>query len=183
MKLVRYRALLSVLVTLLAVFGLWSAGFAYIAHQSAALDETLEGLEPRYQRLHGLRGAAAEIEQSLAATRAALSRAAYPATHSLDRIGPEVQQRLRVAAEAGGVSVTGSQIVPATTSATADRGLDVVRVVLNIEGDLAQILVMFDKISEHAPAVYLDAFEVRPVMRGGRRLSARVQYSVLRVQE
>lgn len=183
MRLMRHRALVSVAVTLLAVGGAWVAGFGYIAHKSAVLDDALAGLEPRYQRLQGLRSASADIEQGLVDARAALLRGAYPATHALDRIGPEVQQRLRVAAEAAGVSVAGSQIVAAATAAAPADGLDVVQIVLNVEGDMAQIFSLFDKISEHSPAVYLDAFELRPVVRSGQRLAARVQFSVLRVHE
>ncbi len=183
MRLIHNRALISLAVTLLVVAGVWALGLGYIAHKSATIDDALIGLEPRYQRLQGLRDASVEIERGLAEGRATLTRGAYPATHPLDRIGPEVQQRLRVAAEAAGVSVAGSQIVAATTSAASDTALDVVQVVLNLEGDMAQIFTLFDKIAVQSPAVYLDALELRPAIRSGERLAARVQFSVLRVQE
>lgn len=184
MSLLRYRAALSVGLTLLAVLASWLAGLAYIAEKSAIGDEILAGIEPRHARLAGMLASSTEIERSLVQARAALARKAYPATQPLDRIGPDLQQKLRTAAEASGVNVSGSQIAATTAVGEGDAGADIVQVLLTVDALPDQLLAMFDTVSAQSPAMYVDMLQLQPAGRTAPgRLTARVRFSALRVRK
>lgn len=179
MNLIAHRARLSVGSTLACVLLLAGLVLACIVDETMRADDTLENIAPRHARLAGLRESADVIGQSAAVADTALAHYAHPATAGTDRIGTDLQQRLRAAAEAAGVGVVGSQIV----SGKADNGLEDIPVSMTLEADLGQLQQMLQAVGELTPAVYVDSINIQRA-RGRnadpQRLTTQVRFSVLR---
>ncbi len=177
MNLLRYRPHLVVAASLIAVLAVYGAALSYIAAKSAWADEVLQTVEPRYARLLGLRVSAESIGQSLARASAILARHTYPASAVADRVGTDLQQRLRNAAEAAGVGVSGSQIVPGK----ADQDMEDIGVSMTLDADVAQLQAMLERLEDQSPLIYLDSISFQPSGRNAEgRLSIRARFSALR---
>lgn len=185
MNLMRHRARLSVGATVLAVLLISCVALGYIANKAIWAKATLAEIEPRYARLLGIRAAAETIRHSRSAAETELARYAYPASTGLDRIGTDLQQRLRSIAEQAGIAVSGSQIVAGKT----DRGIEEVVVSLNIEIDPAQLNAMLKGVESQTPAIYVDSLVMNParLARGaagaGQRVNVQARFSALKVQQ
>lgn len=173
---------LSVFGTLAGVVVIVAFAGLLIAERGREAGEVQEAVAPRYARLAGLRESAAAVEQAAAAATAALDRFAYPVTMSGDRIGTDLQQRLRAAAEAAGVGVINSQI--GTGKRQAD--LEDVPVSMTLEaeiGQLRQMLLAVQTQSGQAPAIFIDNLGIqrqRSRAGDGGRLTVQARFSVLR---
>ena len=178
MNLVQHRARICVGISLVLLFVIVVSGSIVLMNKMAWANETLAEIEPRFARLLGIQVSSAEISRAAAEANAALSRYTYPPASGADRIGTDLQQRLRTAAETAGVSVTGSQIVSGRT----DNGLEDVLVSMTFETDLKQLEDMLEAVVSQSPAVYVDGLMLQPARRvGGKgRLVVQVRFSVLR---
>lgn len=182
MNLIGQRARFSVGSVVLVVVLVYGAALAYIASKAAWAEETLGEIEPRYARLLGVRGAADEIRQARGAAEAELAQYSYPPASGVDRVGADLQQRLRTVAEKAGVAVSGSQIV----TGKADRGLEEVVVSMTMEADLAQLHGLLSGLRSLAPAVYIDTLAMQPtraVGSAGQRVNVQARFVALKVQQ
>lgn len=153
-----------------------------VADVGREAEAALEAIAPRYARLAGMRESAAAVARAAAQAEAALAHFAYPPAMGSDRIGTDLQQRLRAAAEAAGVGVVNSQIVAGKTGA----GLEEVPVSMTLEaepGQLQQMLQALQAPAEQAPAIFVDGVTIqRPRGRAGEtaRLTVQGRFSALR---
>ena len=179
MNIMRYRPQLCVGIVfgiLLLALGL---PLGYIASKAIWAEDALATMEPRYARLLGMKGAADAVKQSRLAAEAELARYAYPPTVGADRVGTDLQQRLRAIAESAGVAVSGSQIVPGET----DKAIEVIPVSLTLEAEAGQLNAMLLALSDQAPAIFTESLALQPVrVRDGvgRRVTVKARFSVLR---
>ncbi|MDD3676585.1 type II secretion system protein GspM [Thauera propionica] len=171
------------LVALAAVLGV----LAYLlAAKLAWAQDVLDAIEPRYARLLGLREVRPQLEASLAEIGTTLPRYAYPAELDLGRIGADVQERVRELAEAAGLSVAGSQILPVR----AHAGFVQVPLKVTVDGTLEGLRTLLAGLDRGSPAVLVDQLQVNAGVRRARRgqpaqeerLSAQINLSVLRLQ-
>lgn len=124
-------------------------------------NDTLAAIEPRYARLAGLREVRTEIEASLAQVQATLGRYAYPAVTSVDRIGTDLQQRVRRVAEAAGMSVSGSQILPVHPA----TGFVHVPVSVTVEGNLEGLRNLLVGLYAESPTIQVDSITIQSAAR------------------
>lgn len=138
--------------------------------------DTLAMIEPRYARLAGLREVRPDIEAALVDVRKTLDRHAYPAATADDRIGTDLQQRVRRAAESAGLSVSGSQIL-AVRPAT---GFVHVPVSVTVEGTLEGLRSFLASLDAESPAIQVDNLVIQSAFR--RRARGAVDDQRLTVQ-
>lgn len=179
MKLTQYRAYLSVGLTAAGLVLLLVLVFGYLVHKANWADDALGAGEPRFARLLGLREAAEAVRQSRAAADQRMVRYAYPAATGADRVGTDLQQRLRAAAESAGAAVSGSQIV----AGKVDNGFEDVPVSVTLEVNHEQLRAMLQDLADETPVIYVDSLTLQP-QRGrgvpGERLVVQARFSVLR---
>jgi len=89
---------------------------------------------PRIARLKGYEGAQEDIEQAVAATNLALEQLAFTGQTDQTQQGARLQQVLRAFAEEAGLTVKGSQLIPATERDDAPEGFTVLKVQLSMSG-------------------------------------------------
>ena len=124
-------------------------------------NDTLAVIEPRYARLAGLREVRTEIETGLTQVQATLGRYAYPASMNGDRIGTDLQQRVRRVAEAAGMSVSGSQILPVRPA----DGFTHVPVSVSAEGTLESLRNMLAGLAAESPTIQVESIVIQSVAR------------------
>jgi general secretion pathway protein M len=174
----RYRPHFCVGLTLVVLLSGLTLAVAYIVHKYVWATEALETMEPRYARMLGLHEAATKVAESRAAAGALLARYAYPETLPADRVGTELQQRLRAAAEAAGVVISGSQL----GSGKAENGVEDVPVTVSLEAENAQLLAMLQTVSEQEPIIHVDSLTLQQPRNRlmAQRLVVQARFSVLR---
>lgn len=116
----------------------------------------LEDIEGRHARLLGLRDAAEPIEQALATSSELLARHAYPVDTGADRVGADLQQRVRQIAEAAGVGVVGSQILPVTPGA----GFEVIPLNMTADADIGALREFLASLGREQPSIQLDSLNL-----------------------
>jgi len=148
--------------------------------------ETMASIEPRYARLLGLREVGPQVHASLASVGADLSRYAYPAATDAARIGTDMQQRIRQLAEAAGLGVVGSQILPARPHA----GFTQLPLKLTVDGNLEGLRSLLAGFDRETPVILVDNVQLSasvPRARRGEpqsqeRLVGQLDLSVLHLQ-
>lgn len=136
----------------------------------------LAEIEPLYARLLGLREVGPQVDAALAEVRATLARNAYPAATNPARIGTDLQQRVRRLAEAAGMSVIGSQILPER----AAEGFSLIPVAATIEGNLDGLRKLLFALRGDSPAILVDSAVIQAAVR--RRLQTQAAEDRLTVQ-
>ena len=116
-------------------------------------------LEFRYARLLGLRESASRIESALARAQGYLQRHAYPVDYPLDRVGADLQQRVRGLAAASGLSVSGSQILPTQPS----DGFEVVPLTVTLNASPAALRDLIVAFAAQSPSIQVDGYTVTAV--------------------
>ena len=166
------------------------AGIAIVGYVLVGLLEGAEAplaaIEPRYARLAGLKEVAPQIERGVAEIGETLARHAYPATGGTDRIGTDLQQRVRRVAESAGMGVTGSQILPVR----AATGFSQIPVAVTVEGSLEGLRTMLLGLREEPPpSIQVDSIVIQTRARRRARaapvdqhLTAQMNLSVLQLQ-
>lgn len=166
-----------VLVALLGVFLLATE----LQARHAWADDTLGELEPRHARLAGLQHVEPRINAAVEASRQQLARFVFPAATPSERIGTELQQRVRQLAETAGLAVINSRILPVR----AADGLEFVGVVVTVQGDAAGLRSLLLALPEEHPTLQLDA----ATLQGARgreqagRLTAQLTIGAMRARE
>ncbi len=171
MKFPGRRARFSVLLTLVLVLVLLVPVAEQFLFRYEWAQTTLEDLERRHARLLGLRDAGPGIAQALAQAKVELERYAYPADMGADRIGADLQQRVRQVAERAGVAVVGSQIL----SARPAEGFEVVPLGLTLEADMAGLSDFLSGILAEQPSIQLESLAVTIQRQRSAREDGRVR--------
>lgn len=141
-------------------------------HQWA--DEALEQIQPRYARLAGLVESEAQIHSALQSTLQSLGAYVYPAQTPVDRVGTDLQQRARRVAEEGGLSVLNSRILPAR----ADNGLEIVALVITVQGDAAQLRAMLVALPDEQPTIQIEGATIQAARGRTQQSSLTVQLTL-----
>ena len=159
------RARISVLISALLLLGLLVPVVDQFFFRYDWANTTLEDVDRRYARLLGLRDAGPEIAKALGQARAELVRHAYPLDLGPDRVGADLQQRVRQIAERAGAEVVGSQILPIRSA----EFLEVVPLGLTLEADMASLRDFLAGLAGEQPAIQVESSAVTSQrQRGGR---------------
>lgn len=163
------RAQVMALIMFVAVLGLSALYAAELYQRYHNAQAVLQQIEPRYARLTGLLGEQERIHAALTTTQASLARYAYPASVPLDRVGAEVQQRVRALAEAAGLTVSNSQI----TAPREHEHFIQINFAMTVVGDAEAFVTFSARLSQQEPLVRLDqinlnAFQLREGTAGIR---------------
>lgn len=182
MNLIRYRAPIAVGLTVLLVLGALglAAGLAWERHLHA--QAVLEEITPRHARLLGLQGADAPLKKTVLDAYAVLQRWIYPPEQELGKAGNDVQQRARRAAEASGMTVVSSQVLPARNEGNVDQ----VPVSMSLEGGVQGLQMTLAALSAEKPVLFVDSLSLRAIDRGDPKqpqlVSATLVVMSLRIQ-
>ena len=180
MNLLQHRAALSVGATLLIVMVPLVLVFGWLGHKASWASASFDNLEPRIARLAGTRDAAAAVRQARTEADSALLRFTYPASAMPDRIGTDLQQRVRLAAEEAGVRVSGSQIV----GVRSDDDMEYIPVAFSFEATHPQLLSLLEALAAQTPAVFVDSLTLQSLRvrnNPGSSLNVQARFSGLRV--
>lgn len=144
---------------------------------------TLADIERRHARLLGFKAAEAPIMAALAKASESLTDFAYPAGEGADRVGADLQQRVRALAQQAGVSVVGSQILPARQA----EALEVVRLALTLEAEMESLRDFLAALGAERPGIQLESMVLTaPRQRGARsggtaKTRAQLQLNAMRL--
>lgn len=145
----------------------------------------LAALEARYAQLAGLRAVGPQIEAGLAEITEMLARHAHLPASGADRVGTDLQQRVRGVAEEAGMRMTGSQILPVREA----TGFSQIPVTVTVEGSLAALRGMLLGLANETPSVQIDGIVIQGHAREGMSdapddapLTVQMNLSVLQLQ-
>lgn len=168
------RARQSLALTLLALVVLALPVLDQILFRYNWAAEAMEELEFRYARLLGLREAAPRIDAALTRAQGYLQRHAYPADYPIDRVGAELQQRVRGLAGDAGIAVSGSQILPVISS----EAYEIVPLTVTLNASPAALRDLLVVLAAQSPSIQVDGYAINNLRarRGAPESSdARVQ--------
>jgi general secretion pathway protein M len=128
---------------------------------------SIDNLTPRTARLQGLIDSEAQLADAAARVEDNLSELTWPGGRDTAMTAADLQQQVRDSIVAAGLTVSGSQILPAQ----AEHGFE--RLVLNITatGDIESLDEAIVSLRELRPVVLIETATVRPVR--ARRTSRR----------
>lgn len=175
------RARIAVAIVMALIVAFASALTVELRTRHTRVAEALEQIAPRYARLAGLLEHRDAIEAAVSASREVIARHAYPADLGVERVGTDVQQRVRQIAEAHGLSVINSRILPVREGTL----LDFVPVMITVQGDGAALRGLLLAVPGAPPSVQIEALVVQAA-RGraaSDMLTAQLTLSVMRVRE
>lgn len=162
-------------------------GLAVIADQMQYRYEwardAIDQVERRYARLLGIRDAAPALEAKLVEARGILARYAHADESSADRVGAELQQRVRALAAQANVAVVGSQILPVRPS----DGFEFVPMTLTLESDVVSLRDFLVAAAAEEPILRIDQLIITKVRQrrdptAGDRLRVQVNLGVIRLR-
>jgi hypothetical protein len=150
----------------------------YLIHTAVEASDAFARSEPQLARLLGVREAAGKMRGARAEAERALSAQVYPASQPADRIGTELQQRLRAAADNAGVAISGSQVI----EGTEENGLEQVVVAMSFESSHTQLQELLQALALQTPLIYVDALTLLPVrsQTATGRLMVQARFCALR---
>lgn len=140
-------------------------------------DSTLQEIESRHARLLGLRESAPRLKSTLAEMGGVLERYAYPEGTGVDRIGADLQQRFRRVAEANGLVVAGSQILPPK----AAKGMELVSMSATLDAGIGGLRDFLLALGLEKPSIQVDSLNItanRQRGSGAEEKNLRVQINV-----
>ncbi|MBN9429529.1 MAG: hypothetical protein J0H09_23795 [Burkholderiales bacterium] len=162
------RARMAVLLTL-AIIGV---GVALVLNELNFryhwANDTLAELAPRYARLEGLKQVGSEVDTNLQTVTEYLARRTYPPDMPVDRAGTDFQQRMRTLAEAAGMNVSGSQILPPKVGS----GFQTIPISATFDGTIESLRQLLVTLPGEVPAVQVDSLVIQPARRVVTRPSA-----------
>lgn len=156
-------ALFSVGTTLALVLLLVALGAGYLLSRAQWASDTLETIEPRHARLLGLKAEQAPLQAAFESAATQIGALAYGADQSAERVGTDLQQKIRAAAAEAGFSVIGSQIMPGRSL----DGFEEVPVSITLEGALEHLALLLDELSEARPLVKVVSLNLIPLRGRG----------------
>jgi general secretion pathway protein M len=182
MNLLERRALVSVAVTLGSIVLLAVLAGQYVVRKHLWAREAIDQIEPRYARLLGLRDTTQQLEDALKVARAAVSRLGHPADRDAAQVGNDLQQVLRRALQAAGLTVASSQVL----SPRGEAGYERILVSVQGEGSLSGVQVALAALQTETPRIAIDSLLLQATGRvaedGTPIVSCRLTVAVLRLQ-
>ncbi len=182
MTLFERKAVVSVAVTLLAIALLTALAGQYVVRKHHWALEAMEQIEPRYARLLGLRDTAPQLKEAVTQARTAVSRLGHPADRSAAQIGNDLQQVVRQAMQAAGMTIASSQVL----SPRSEAGYERILVSVQAEGALSSVQAAIAALQTETPRITVDSLLVQAVGRvatdGTPVVSVRLTVAVLRLQ-
>lgn len=175
------RARLSVGVTLLVLLVLLVPVVDQLAFRYAWARAAIAELESRHARMRGLLDAAPSLSKAVADALAALARYAYGAEIGIDRIGAELQQRVRHLAEEAGAAVVGSQILPPR----AGDGLELVPLAVTLDADAGSLRSLLIALEAGTPSIQVDQLTITTLRQrsaAGDAFRVQLVLSAIRLQ-
>jgi len=177
-----WRAWLSVGSTLVLIALAWALTIGVIMRFQHQADQNLAELAPKYARLTGLQSSGASIDQALSGQQQQLAQLVYDPAPGLDRVGADLQQKVRAAVIGGGMKVLGSQVFTPKPDEKATLGF--VAISLNTEGTLETLRSALVAIAAIRPRVYDTELQILPALRGnqdegGQHLTALIRLSAI----
>jgi general secretion pathway protein M len=175
-----WRAWLSVGSTLIFIALVWSLAIGVILHFRHQAEQNLAELAPKYARLTGLQSSGASIDLAMSEQQKQLSQLVYDQAAGLDRVGADLQQKVRAAMIGGGMNVVGSQVFTPKPDEKATLGF--VTISLNTTGTLETLRSALVAIAAIRPRVYVEELQILPALRGnedegGQQLTAVIRLS------
>ena len=182
MNMLKRRAVISVVLTLgLVLLAALLAG-QYVVQKHLQAAETLDQIEPRHARLLGLRETSAQLEEVLKQSRATLSLLGHASERDAAQVGNDLQQVVRRAVQAAGLSVASSQVL----APRSESGFDRISVSVQAEGALSGIQVALSALQTETPRLFLDGVVLQATGRvaedGTPVVSCRLTVAVKRLQ-
>lgn len=135
-----------------------------IMHFKHIAEQGLSDIEPRIARLEGLKDAGQQIAQTSTELKKQLDQLVYDASGGLDRVGADLQQKIRSTMSASGLSIQGSQVFTPKPENSSSIGFVDIR--LNVLGNLEKLRSALAALSAVRPRVYVTELTVQPVQRG-----------------
>lgn len=154
----RWRPIVAVGLCVAAAAALFGSGGLWLASMRSDALEVVGEIEPRYARLLGLVRSQPELETRLQQAREVAGRLALPADVELPRAGADLQQLLRKLAEAAGLGVSGTQILPPQV----EDGLELVAVTLNVEAEVPGLQRFLAEVAAESPRITVRSMVVQP---------------------
>ena len=174
------RARMSVFLVLITVI-LVAGVMAFELHRRYIwASETLERIEPRHARLAGMLRVQNELSEALHSSQVRLAEFVHPATEPVEKIGNELQQRVRTLASEYGLSVQNSGVLPLTSG----DALDVVAVIMTVQGNAVQLRDLLLAMQRERPVLQLDSVQIsmaRGRMAAGA-FTAQMTVSTMRIK-
>lgn len=139
----------------------------------------LEDMEPRIARLHGLFASEETLRDNGGEVAASLQGMTYPAGDTA-AAGARVQQELRKYLEDAGLSVSGSQVLPAVQL----QGLEEIRVTLTASGGTEAFDQALVALQEARPLLLVRKLELSPARtrRGDDSQSLTIKFDISAVK-
>jgi hypothetical protein len=158
----RQRAF-AVLAVPLTVAGLVVASAMYfVADWQARVDKRFADIAFKYARLEGVLRAGANLEVASHSALAELKAQVYPASQDSVKAGNDLLQRMRALAEARGMVVISSQVLPPPES----KKFDQVRAELTGNVSIGALQQLLRAVRAEQPAMAIDELQLTPVRRG-----------------
>lgn len=177
----RWLPWISVGSTILVVLCIFVIAIAVILHFKHRAEQSLADLEPRIARLEGLQNSGKEIGQALAEQKQQLSQLVYDSSVGLDKVGADLQQKIRAAMTSSGLSIQGSQVFTPKPESTSSIGF--VNIRLNVAGNLDKLRAAIVALSAIRPRVYVTELTILPAIRGkeegGQLLTATITITAI----
>ncbi len=158
---VRHRAAIAVGSTLAAALLVVALIGQFVWHEYAEAADTLAEVAPRQARYLGLREADALLDLRLREARAALGSLGYGAERDAAQVGNDLQQTVRGALQAAGLTITTSQVQPTRTEADVER----ISVATQAEGPLDGLQQALAALQRVTPTLAIDSIVVQPTPR------------------
>lgn len=155
---------ISVGSTILVVLCIFVIAIAVIMHFKHRAEQSLVDLEPRIARLEGLQNSGKEIGQALAEQKQQLRQLVYDSSVGLDKVGADLQQKIRSAMSSSGLSIQGSQVFTPKPESSSSIGF--VNIRLNVAGNLEKLRAAIVALSAIRPRVYVTELTILPAIRG-----------------
>ena len=166
--------ILSAFLLLLLITSVWSSLFE-------SWSEIAKN-EPRIARLRGYQLFQSSILESASEAKVLLDELAFAAVADQSQTGAQLQQLLRGFAEDAGLTVRGSQLLPAAQQATTPEGFAQLTVELQMRGLPLALNLFLRDVYEHSPRLKVTELDVVKV-RDRRSSRRRDQTERLEVQD
>lgn len=178
MSLLRFRPWLSVGSSVLVLVLIFGAVIAVLIHTNNRYERVSADITPRYARLAGLVQSEAAINQTLAAQKVVLDQVVYDAATGVDRIGADVQQKIRATLGAANVNVTGSQVF---TNKPDDKAtIGIVTVSVSASTSLEALQASVHALAQLRPRLYLAEMQLVPTMqRDAQQMSVEMRFNAI----
>lgn len=178
MSLLRLRPWISLGSTFLLILSIFVVAAGVLLHTQQRYERAAADIAPRYARLAGLIAAEPVINQTLAVQQAELGQMVYDAAAGVDRIGADVQQKIRSTLGGANVNVTGSQVFATKPDDKATMGT--VTVSVNATASLDALRAGLTALAALRPRLYLADMQLVPTrLPNAQQVQAEMHFNVV----